>query len=54
MDITIIGMSHIGLVDSLVLGSYFNNVIAYDNDKEVISLLREGISPYEEPFLQEL
>ena len=54
MDITVIGMSHIGLVDSLVLGSYFNHVIAYDGDKDVIALLREGVSPYEEPFLQEL
>ena len=54
MDITIIGMSHIGLVDALVLGSYFNHVIAYDGDKEIISLLREGVSPYEEPFVQDL
>ena len=54
MDITIIGMSHVGLVDALVLGSYFNHVIAYDGDKDVISLLREGVSPYEEPFVQDL
>lgn len=54
MDITILGMSHIGLVDSLVLGSYFNHVIAFDPDKEIISLLREGVSPYEEPFIQDL
>ena len=54
MDITVIGLSHIGLVDSLVLGSYFNNIIAYDSDKDVVSLLREGVSPYEEPFVQDL
>ena len=54
MDITIIGLSHIGLADSLVLGSYFNHVIAFDPDKDVVSLLREGVSPYEEPFVQDL
>ena len=54
MDITIIGLSHIGLVDSLVLGSYFNHVIAFDPDKDIVSLLREGVSPYEEPFVQDL
>ena len=54
MDITIIGLSHIGLVDSLVLGSYFNHVIAYDPDKDFVTLLREGVSPVEEPFVQEL
>ena len=54
MDITVIGLSHIGLVDSLVLGSYFNHIIAFDEDKDAISLLREGVSPYEEPFVQDL
>lgn len=54
MDITIIGMSHVGLADSLMLGSYFNHVIAYDSDKDLITLLREGVSPYEEPFFQDL
>ena len=54
MDITIIGLTHVGLVDALVLGSYFNNIIAYDSDKEYVTLLREGVSPYEEPFAQDL
>ena len=54
MDITVIGLSHIGLVDSLVLGSYFNHIIAFDEDKDAVSLLREGVSPYEEPFVQDL
>ena len=54
MEVTVLGMSHVGLVDSLILGSYFNHVIAYDDDKDLISLLREGVSPYEEPFVQDL
>ena len=54
MDITIIGLTHVGLVDALVLGSYYNHIIAYDDDKDVVSLLREGVSPYEEPFVQDL
>ena len=54
MDVTIIGLSHVGLADALVLGSYFNHVIAFDLDKEKISLLREGVSPFEEPFVQDL
>ena len=54
MEVTVLGMSHVGLVDSLILGSYFNHVIAYDDDKDLISLLREGVSPYEEPFVQGL
>lgn len=54
MNLTILGLGHIGLVDSLVLGSYFHNIIGYDSDKEHIETLRSGISPFEEPFLQEL
>ena len=54
MDITVIGLSHVGLVDSLVMGSFFNKVIAFDSDKDYVSLLREGVSPYEEPFIQDL
>lgn len=54
MDFTVLGLSHVGLVDSLVLGSYFNHVIAYDDNKDNIEMLRDGISPYEEPFVQDL
>ena len=54
MDFTLLGLSHVGLVDALVLGSYFNHVIAYDDNKENIEMLRDGISPYEEPFVQDL
>ena len=54
MDITIIGLTHVGLVDALVLGSYYNQIIAFDEDKDVVTLLREGVSPYEEPFVQDL
>lgn len=54
MDVTIIGLGHVGLVDSLVLGSYFHHVIGFDPDKEHVELLRGGVSPFEEPFLQDL
>ena len=54
MDFTVIGLTHSGLADSLVLASYLNNVIAFDEDKDKISLLREGVSPFEEPFVQDL
>ena len=54
MELTVIGLGHVGLVDSLVLGSYFNKVIAFDVDKDKITMLRDGVSPFEEPFVQDL
>ena len=54
MDLTVIGLGHVGLIDSLVLGSYFHHIIGYDMDKDLIQLLRDGISPFEEPFVQDL
>lgn len=54
MDITVVGLGHVGLVDSLVLGSYFHNVIGFDPNKEHVETIREGVSPFEEPFLQDL
>ena len=54
MDLTVIGLGHVGLIDSLVLGSYFHHIIGYDVDKDLVQLLRDGISPFEEPFVQDL
>lgn len=54
MNLTILGLGHVGIVDSLVMGSYFHNVIGYDSNKDHIETLRSSVSPFEEPFLQDL
>ena len=54
MNITIIGLGYVGLVNAIYLASLGNKVIAYDIDKNKITLLRQGVSTLEEPHLQEL
>ena len=54
MDITIIGLGYVGLTNAVVAASYLFNVIAYDIDKEKISLLKQGVATIEEPNVQEL
>lgn len=54
MRITYIGLGYVGLVHSVLLASFGNDIIAYDIDKEKISLLKQGVSTLEEPNLQKL
>lgn len=52
MDITIIGLGYVGLTASVVLGSFYHNIIGLDVDKEKVASLKEGISTIEEPGVQ--
>ena len=54
MDITFAGLGYVGLVNAIYLASLGNNIVAFDADKNKISLLREGVVPIEEKNLQEL
>lgn len=54
MEITIVGLGYVGLVNATFLASLGHNIVAYDIDKNKVSLLRDGVSPIEEPSLQEL
>ena len=54
MNVGIIGLWHLGSVTSACLANYGYNIIGYDVDKEVIKNLNKGVSPIEEPFLEDL
>ncbi len=53
-NITIIGAGHVGLLTGVSLADVGHQVICYDIDKEKISQLAKGISPFYEPGLDEL
>ena len=54
MNFTFIGLGYVGLVNSVLLASFYHNVIGYDIDKEKISLLKAGAATIDEPNLQTL
>lgn len=54
MNFTFIGLGYVGLVNSVLLASFYHDVIGYDTDKEKISLLKSGVSTIDEPNLQTL
>ena len=54
MNFTFIGLGYVGLVNSVLLASFYHNVIGYDIDKNKIELLKQGVSTIEEPNLQTL
>lgn len=54
MKLTVIGLGYVGLTSSVVLGSFYHDVIGYDINKEKVASLKEGISPIEEPDVQAL
>ena len=54
MNFTFIGLGNVGLVNAVLLASFYHNVIAYDTDKNKIEMLKSGVSTSEEPNLQAL
>ena len=54
MDITIIGLGYVGLTMSVVLGSFYHNIIGYDTNKEKVATLKEGVSTIDETGVQVL
>lgn len=52
--IAIIGTGYVGLVTGSCLADLGNKVVCIDNDKEKISLLKEGKMPIYEPGLEEI
>ncbi|MDD3207563.1 MAG: UDP-glucose/GDP-mannose dehydrogenase family protein [Bacilli bacterium] len=54
MNITVIGQGYVGLVNSVILASFFHNVIGLDSDKNKVALLKQGEATIKEPNLQSL
>ncbi len=54
MNISIIGIGHVGLVTGACFAEIGNQVICVDNDKEKIATLKKGKMPIYEPHLGEL
>lgn len=54
MNITIIGLGYVGLTMSVVLGSFYHNIIGFDTNKEKVATLKEGISTIDETGVQVL
>ncbi len=53
-NFTFIGLGYVGLVNSVLLASFNQNVIGYDIDKNKVELLKSGVSTIDEPNLQTL
>ncbi|MDC3298696.1 nucleotide sugar dehydrogenase [bacterium] len=51
-NITVVGLGYVGLSNSLLLARH-NKVFAYDIDASKVSLLRQGISPIDDPEIEE-
>jgi UDPglucose 6-dehydrogenase len=54
MDITVIGVGHVGLVSAAALASWGHRVVGYDDDDAKVTTLASGRSWFYEPGLQEL
>ena len=54
MNITVIGQGYVGLVNSVILASFFHTVIGLDNDKNKVANLKQGLATIKEPNLQSL
>ncbi len=54
MNISIVGVGHVGLVTAAVLADYGHTVMGLDDDAAKLEALRSGDVPFFEPGLQEL
>ncbi|MFA5481287.1 MAG: UDP-glucose/GDP-mannose dehydrogenase family protein [Bacilli bacterium] len=54
MNITVIGQGYVGLVNSVILASFFHNVIGFDSDKNKVAMLKQGLATIKETNLQSL
>lgn len=54
MNITVIGQGYVGLVNSVILASFFHTVIGLDSDKNKVASLKQGLATIKEPNLQSL
>ncbi|MFA5421408.1 MAG: UDP-glucose/GDP-mannose dehydrogenase family protein [Bacilli bacterium] len=54
MNITVIGQGYVGLVNSVILASFFHTIIGLDNDKNKVASLKQGLATIKEPNLQSL
>lgn len=54
MKVAVIGLWHLGLVTAACLAKANHQVIAYDENKEVVNNLNNNITPIHEPDLDEL
>lgn len=54
LNLTVLGLWHLGLVNAVGFAELGIKVLAYDSDRQKISQLQKGISPIYEPSLEEL
>jgi UDPglucose 6-dehydrogenase len=54
MDVAVVGTGHVGLVTCVALAHLGHQVAGTDADREKISLLQRGVSPFYEPDLDDL
>jgi UDPglucose 6-dehydrogenase len=54
MDISVVGVGHVGLVTGACFADLGHSVVMVDNDAKRIANLKQGIMPYYEPGLEEL
>ena len=54
MDISIVGVGHVGLVTAAVFADLGHRVVGLDSDREKLDVLRGGGVPFHEPDLSEL
>ncbi len=54
MNVSVIGTGHVGLIVGLSFAEIGHNVVCLDNDAEKVRMLREGRSPFFEPYIPEL
>ncbi|MGX2959664.1 UDP-glucose dehydrogenase family protein [Peribacillus sp. JNUCC 23] len=52
--ITIVGTGHVGLVTGVTLAEIGNQVVCYDINEKYIAQMKQGISPFYEPDLNDL
>lgn len=53
MEIRVIGLGYIGLPTAIMLSKTGHNVVGYDIDKNKVNKVNSGISPVEEPEIEE-
>jgi UDPglucose 6-dehydrogenase len=54
VDISVIGVGHVGLVTAAALASDGHHVVGMDDDGDKIAGLQDGVMPFHEPGMEEL
>lgn len=54
MNVTVVGVGHVGLVSAAAMASWGHDVVGMDDDEQKIAALVDGLMPFFEPGLEEL